>query len=75
MDFKPGDKFGDRFSLLSKLGSGGLGEAWKAPDAELDRDVALPMPAETPEDQQPQNHVTFLLNFADELQRKVPLGK
>lgn len=28
-----------------------------------------------PETRRQQNHVTFLLNFADELQRKVPLGR
>ncbi len=41
MDFKPGDKFGDRYQLLSKLGEGGFGEVWKARDTELDSDVAL----------------------------------
>jgi Tol biopolymer transport system component/tRNA A-37 threonylcarbamoyl transferase component Bud32 len=43
-----------------------------APDGKR---IAAVMPAETPEVQQAQNHVTFLLNFADELRRKVPVGK
>ncbi|MGD1097792.1 MAG: protein kinase, partial [Bryobacteraceae bacterium] len=37
--------------------------------------IAALMPAETPESQQSQNHVVFLENFSDELQRKVPIGK
>ena len=41
-----------------------------APDGK--RIVAL-MPVETPETQQSQSHVIFLENFADELQRKVPV--
>jgi hypothetical protein len=43
-----------------------------APDG---RRIAALMPAEAPEAQQAQNHVIFLMNFADELQRKVPAGK
>jgi eukaryotic-like serine/threonine-protein kinase len=37
--------------------------------------VAALMPIETPESQQAQNHVIFLMNFFDELRRKVPAGK
>jgi hypothetical protein len=33
------------------------------------------MPVQGPEAQQPQSHVTFLENFADELRRKVPARK
>jgi serine/threonine-protein kinase len=43
-----------------------------APDGK--RVVAL-IPAETAESQWGQNHVTFLLNFFDELRRKVPFEK
>ena len=43
-----------------------------APDGK--RIVAL-MPVETAEAQKPQNHVTFLENFFDEVRRKVPVGK
>jgi len=43
-----------------------------APDG--NRIVAL-MPVETAEAQKAQSHVTFLLNFFDELRRKVPVGK
>jgi hypothetical protein len=33
------------------------------------------MPVETAEAQNAQNHVIFLMNFSDELRRKVPVGK
>jgi hypothetical protein len=37
--------------------------------------IAALMPVDTPGAQQAQNHVVFLGNFIDELQRKVPVGK
>ena len=41
MDLKPGDKFGDRYQLLSKLDEGGMGEVWKARDTRLATPVSL----------------------------------
>ena len=41
-----------------------------APDGKR---IAALMPVETPEAQQSQSNVIFLENFADELQRKVPV--
>ena len=43
-----------------------------APDGK--RIVAL-MPVETAEAQKAQNQGAFLMNFSDELRRKVPVGK
>jgi serine/threonine-protein kinase len=43
-----------------------------APDGKR---VAALMPAATPEDPSTQNHVTFLLNFFDELERRAPAQK
>jgi hypothetical protein len=43
-----------------------------APDGK--RIIAL-MPVETAEAQKAQNQVTFLMNFSDELRRKIPVGK
>ena len=43
-----------------------------APDGKR---IAALMPVEAPEAQQAQNHVIFLMNFFDELRRKVPTGK
>jgi Tol biopolymer transport system component/predicted Ser/Thr protein kinase len=37
--------------------------------------IAALMPVETSESQQAQNHVIFLMNFFDELRRKVPGGR
>ncbi len=39
-----------------------------APDGER---IAALLPAARPEDQQTANHVTFVLNFADEVRRRV----
>ena len=43
-----------------------------APDGKR---IAAIMPVETAETQEPRNQVTFLMNFSDELRRKVPVGK
>jgi hypothetical protein len=43
-----------------------------APDGKR---IAALMPAEAPEDQKAQSHVIFLMNFFDEVRRKVPVGK
>ena len=43
-----------------------------APDGKR---MAVLMPVESPEAQRSQSHVIFLENFADELLRKVPVGK
>ena len=56
-----------------QLGTGTrLGNFDLAPDGKR---LAAIMPVETAEAQKAQNHVTFLLNFSDELRRKVPVGK
>jgi len=57
---------------LANLGVVGVSNYDLAPDGKR---IAALMPVETPEAQQTQNHVIFLMNFADELQRKVPTGK
>ena len=60
---------------LADLGIIGIGNYDLAPDGKR---IAALMPVETPETpgaRQAQNHVIFLENFADELQRKVPVGK
>jgi hypothetical protein len=44
-----------------------------APDGK--RIVALMPSSESKGAQEAQNHVVFLMNFLDELQRKVPVGK
>jgi eukaryotic-like serine/threonine-protein kinase len=43
-----------------------------APDGKR---IAALMPVDTPESRASQSHVIFLENFADELRRKVPVGK
>ena len=56
---------------VQRIGDSGLGGTNYdvAPDGKR---IAALMSAEGPEAQRAQNHVTFLLNFSDELRRRVP---
>src|ERR1700722_11586992 len=40
MPLSPGDRLGP-YEILSPIGSGGMGEVWKARDTRLDRTVAI----------------------------------
>ena len=57
---------------LADFGTIGIGNYDVAPDGKR---IAALMPAEGAEAQQSQHQVIFLENFADELQRKVPVGR
>jgi hypothetical protein len=45
MPFKPGDRLG-AYTIVARIGAGGMGEVWKAHDTRLDRDVAIKISAE-----------------------------
>jgi len=57
---------------LADFGTIGFSNYDLAPDGKR---IAALMPVESPKAQQMQNHVIFLENFSEELQRKVPSGK
>ena len=72
-----GDSFvADKPRVWSEKQIGGVVNNIKGVDLAPDgkRIVAL-MPVETAEGQKAQSHVIFLMNFSDEVRRKVPVGK
>ena len=70
-----GDSFvADKPRLWSEKKLGGVVNNVRNVDLAPDgKRIAALMPVDAPEAQQSQNHVIFLENFADELQRKVPV--
>jgi eukaryotic-like serine/threonine-protein kinase len=59
-------------TLLADFGTVGIATYDLAPDGKR---IAAIVPAETAGGQQARNHVIFLMNFFDELRRRVPTGK
>jgi len=59
-------------TLLADFGTVGIATYDVAPDGKR---IAAIVPAETAGGQQARNHVIFLMNFFDELRRRVPTGK
>ena len=41
MKFERGQKVGDRYTLIERIGSGGMADVWSADDSMLGREVAL----------------------------------
>jgi Protein kinase domain/WD40-like Beta Propeller Repeat len=72
-----GDSFvADRPRLWSEKIIGGRAGVSKNVDIAPDgKHIVALTPVDTPESQQSQNHVVFLLNFFDELRRRVPAGQ
>ena len=62
------------YEILSPLGAGGMGEVYKAKDTRLDRIVTTRFCHRQTSRFRAADSVTILLNYFDELRRKVPTG-
>lgn len=71
------------YEIISHMGTGGMGEVYQATDSRLGRSdrrldgkrfvVAIPPQSNSKGEPKPSVHFTFLVNFFDEVRRRVPL--
>ena len=74
MAFSPGTRLGP-YEIQAPLGAGDMGEVYRLRDTRLGRDVAIKaLPAEVAQDGERLIQIQVVLNWLEELKRRVPSG-